>query len=261
MPLEVTAKSTDESVRRLREAAANRVIAEFGNQIPALRLLCFFDDEDWRPFKIKWGEANRGFYRTLRPEPLPNWPPYLLSRIFVQNPPASSPRQVAFDHVIYLYDSTCSNEVGLTMTFVHELQHFLQHVNATQIWAANTLVANLKSDTRSALGLRCFDIPHERQARIASKRIAEGVFGANPARKYIDERIAERQPGDDVADWEFVRQLDPLTQYDLAGETKMLFPRLSGCRPELDTILNALKSKDDVFACVNLDALLVGRNQ
>ena len=69
-----------------------------------------------------------------------------------------------FDELIYLHGSTCASEVGLTMTFAHELQHFVQHGNMLTLWAANTLIPQLPKSVINALGLRWCDIPHECEA-------------------------------------------------------------------------------------------------
>ncbi len=178
MPPTVIVKSADVLIKSQREAAAKRVITQFGDQIPDRKLLCFFDDEDWKDFRDRFGIANRGFYRQLSEGPLMSWPRYLQNHIFVQNLQAPPWRQLAFDHVTYLYGSTCSDEVGMTMTFAHELQHFIQRSNGIHMWAANSSAAWLDKTTLAATGLRPCDIPHEREARIVSKRTAEQLFGA-----------------------------------------------------------------------------------
>ena len=51
MPAKLIVKTTDAMIREMREAAAQRVVDSFGNQLPDRRLLCFFDDEEWQTFK------------------------------------------------------------------------------------------------------------------------------------------------------------------------------------------------------------------
>ena len=46
MPPTVNVKSDDITIKAWREAAAKSVIDHFGNQLPNLRLLCFFVDVD-----------------------------------------------------------------------------------------------------------------------------------------------------------------------------------------------------------------------
>jgi hypothetical protein len=163
-----------------------------------------------------------------------------------------------FDDLIYLHGSTCSSDMGLTMTLAHELQHFIQHSERTQLWAANSLIPKLKKTTVMALGLRWCDIPHEREARIVSKRIAEQIFGAELVRQYIDGKITESVTECDAADWECIRGLATSTTYDLASATKLFFPRLRDHKPELERTLRGFQFEDPDFPRVDLEALLSG---
>lgn len=258
MPPTVRVKSNGIAVRAQREAAAQRVIAHFGDQLPDLRLLCFFDDNDWQPFKDHFGKANRGFYGPIKENSFsrPTWPNYVMECIFVEDPPASL-RKRAFDHVIYLHGSACTNEVGLTLTFAHELQHFLQHSNVLRLWAENSLIQHLPKSVIDALGLKWSDIPTEREARIVSKRTAENLLGAELVRQYIDTKITDAIDADDAADWGFVQGLVTSTPYDLAGETQLIFQRLKNYRSELGELLQEVKNDSD-FKGVDLHTLLDG---
>ena len=144
MPPTVKVKSDNDAVAKHREALAQRVIAYFGNAIPDLTILCFFDDADWQPFKDHFGAANRGFYGPIKEDSFswPVWPDYATDYIFVDDPTSFHWKRV-FDHVIYLHGSTCTDDVGLTMTFAHELQHFVQHSTVLNLWAANSLINSL----------------------------------------------------------------------------------------------------------------------
>ena len=42
------------------------------------------------------------------------------------------------DDLVYLYGSTCADEVGLTMTLAHKLQHAIQHGKERNVWAVNS---------------------------------------------------------------------------------------------------------------------------
>lgn len=254
----VIVKSEDIEVRARREAGAQRVIAQFGNQLPDLKLLCFLDDSDWRAFKDHFGEANRGFYGPIKENSFcrPTWPDYVIACIFADDPSVWV-QKPAFEHVIYLYDSTCTNEVGLTVTFAHELQHFVQHGSELRLWAANTLIPQLPKSVINALGLKWCDIPHEREARIVSKRTAENLFGCEVVRQYIDAKIAEFVTREDALDWECIRGLVASTPYDLAGETQRIFQRLKDYRLELEQLLQEVRSDPD-FEGVDLHTLLGG---
>jgi hypothetical protein len=194
MPPVVRVKSADGVVKKQREAAAQRVLDLFGARLPALGLLCFLDDEDWQALK-EIGASIRGFYTDLRRGGV-LWsqaPEYLTECLVVDD-------QLAFDRFIYLHGSTCLKEMGLTMTFAHELQHFVQHCNDPQLWAANTLIPNLPEAVITVLGLRWCDVPHEREARIVSKRTAENLLGAEVVAQYINEKIAEGVTVQDTAE-------------------------------------------------------------
>src|SRR6266700_869414 len=159
MPPTVKVKSGDDAIKKQREEAAQHVIAHFGNRLPDFRLLCFFDDEDWPALRGPGMAANRGVYIRKDSSPA-EWQE---ACTFVDGLPD-------FDNFIYLHGSTCSSAVGLTMTFAHELQHFVQYAAEPKAFAENTLayvtLRNLSRSDFEALGLRSCDIPHEREARI-----------------------------------------------------------------------------------------------
>jgi len=73
-----------------------------------------------------------------------------------------------FASVIYLHGSTCEKDVGLTITFAHELQHFLQYANERRLWAVNSLLVNLPNLPTEDLKA-IWDFPIEREARIVAK--------------------------------------------------------------------------------------------
>ncbi len=254
MPLTLKVKSTDDVVKRQRETTAQRVIECF--RLPDRRLLCFLDDEEWQSIQDEAGVANRGFYRLVT-SPDSFWlnaPLYIAERLFVHCQPA-------FDDFIYLHGSTCSSDVGLTMTLAHELQHAFQHSEQTQLWAANSVVLALSRTTISAMRLTWCDVPIEREARIVSKRIAEQLFGAELVRQHIDGKISEFVTPGDASDWECIRELATSTPYDLARETKLFFPTLKDHRRELERALRECQSESPDFALVNLDALFGGTGE
>jgi hypothetical protein len=248
MPLTLTVKSTDVAAKRQREVTAHCVVDCLGHELPDRRLLCFLDDEEWQSFKDKKGIANRGFYSpvTATDRLWRGAPAYIREIVFTDG--------LGFDDFIYLHGSTCSSELGLTMTLAHELQHFFQHNEQAQLWAANNLIPNL-AKTVSSLGLRC-DIPREREARIVSKRAAEQIYGVELVRQYISGKIVEHVTEGDAADWECIRGLATSIPYDLARETKLFFRRLKHYRSELEQILRNCKAEYRTYPDVDLDALL-----
>jgi hypothetical protein len=248
MPVTVTVKSADGAIRKWREQTAQRAIAHFGNRLPGFRLLCFLDDKDWPALRGPGMAANRGAFIKKGSH---EWQE---ACTFVDGLPG-------FDNLIYLHGSTCSNEVGLTMTLAHELQHFVQYGTVPKLLAENELayvtLRDLEQPDFEALGLRACDIPHEREARIVAKRAAEDLFGVAVVRRYIDAKVAEVVTQQDAADWECIQGLVTSAAYDLAAETKAFFPRLERCRSALEREqVNNLDFRD-----IDLDALLDGAGQ
>ena len=148
------------------------------------------------------------------------------------------------------------------MTFAHELQHFIQHRSSPKLFGANALVRILAQQRQfesviKALAPRPRDIPHEREARIVSKRTAENLFGAEVVAQYINDKIAEPVTDEDAADWECIRGLVTSTPYDLACETKLFFRSLKQYRPQIEVVLQGLRN-DDPTRYVDLDDLFNG---
>jgi hypothetical protein len=244
--VKIKVKSRDDAAKENRQAAAQRVLDEFGNGLPDLRLLAFFDDEDWSYFRQEFGVSNRGFYAPIKPGSFP-WhilPQYVTECILVGDPSSCLLSQDV-DHVIYLYGSTCADEVGLTMTFSHELQHFIQYGFNRGLWAENFLLPRLPRDVIDAEGLNWPDFPNERQARIVAKKIATKLHGADAVKTYIDRRISESSTPNDAEDWRFSQQVDPLIPYDLPGETERIFHRLKPYRQHLETSLDEMREDRD----------------
>lgn len=165
-----------------------------------------------------------------------------------------------FDNLIYIHGSTCSKEVALTMTLAHELQHFVQYGTAPRLFAENTLayvtLANLGRSDFDALGLRACDVPHEREARIVAKRVAESLLGAEVVRQHVDAKMAEFVSEQDAADWDCIQRLDSSAHYDLAAETMVFFRRLTSCRSAIEQELSLFRANDPGFWDIDLDALL-----
>jgi hypothetical protein len=51
---------------------------------------------------------------------------YILERVFIDGP-------LAFDDFVYLHGTTCGEDIALSMTFAHELQHCIQHADRTSL--------------------------------------------------------------------------------------------------------------------------------
>lgn len=246
MSVTLKVKSGDEGIRLQRKALARRVLDCFGDGLPSTRLLCFLDDDDPPDLKRqRGGNANRGFYEPIHDNtPLYDLPEYVASCLLIDNG-VSFPFPRIVDDLVYLYGSTCANDVGLTMTLAHEIQHAIQHANMREVWAVNGLVPQLHKTVIAAVKLQWTDIPIERETRIASKRVAVSLFGRRRVDQYIEEKIAERVTKGDAADWRFVRTLMPSCPSYPVVETKLLFGRLTDYRAELESLLQEKKSAND----------------
>jgi hypothetical protein len=242
MSVKIEVKSCDDGAKVRRRAVAQSVLDVFGNGLPDLKLLAFFDDKDWQPFKDHWGKENRGFYRPIKEGIFqsPIWPSDAMQCIFVDDddPSSSLPLKQDVDHVIYLHGSTCAGEVGLIMTFSHELQHFIQYGFNRKLWAENLLLPHLPREVIDITGLNWPDFPAEREARTVAKRTGMKLCGADAVNKYIDRRISESITQKEVDDWRFSQRVDPSISYDLAGETRRIFQRLKPFRQHLEELLD-----------------------
>jgi hypothetical protein len=240
-------------VKIQREAAAQHALDYFDGGLPSSRLLCFLDDYDPPLLKQVFGIANRGVYGPITDStPLADWPDYVANCILVDDGISLLfPRVI--DDLVYLYGSTCADEVGLTMTLAHELQHAIQHANARKVWAVNGLVPQLHKTVIATLNLQWFDIPIEREARIVSKRVAIHLFGEKLVAEYIDKKIAEGITDSDVADWQFIRTLTPSSSADIVADTLRLFQRLKGYRPDLEAVVLKEKKDNPEVGDINLD--------
>ena len=243
-------KSTDAAVRARREELAQGVVQQFGANLPDSGLLVFFDDQDAPHIRLELGSINRGLFAVKPEEFIELWPYYVKERIFIADPISGSLQQV-FDNVIYLYGSTCADEVGLVMTFSHELQHFVQYGVNRKLWAENFLTTKLTPEIYRLEQLNWPDIPSEREARIVAKRVAIAVCGVDGVDAHIARKIKESSNAQDLEDWQFSRSVDAFAPYDLAEGTRLFFHRLKPYRTELESVLAAMRG-DASFKDINL---------
>jgi hypothetical protein len=221
----VKVKTPDLLVKKEREEIAQRVLDQFEDSFRDCRLLCFFDDEDCQEFKRGMGEGNRGFHRPISDRTtFLGWPEYITDCIFICDPSSFLFGRV-FDHVIYLYGSTCANSVGMTMSFAHELQHAIQSVRVPELLTANNLFRNLPLTLLRSMGFQWSDIPTEREARAVGKKIAITIHGSEAVEQYLAQRASTTTDPIDLADVQFIQVLNTSTPYVLKDETLALFGR------------------------------------
>jgi hypothetical protein len=243
--LKVEVKHSDGALNLDLNNTAKRVLDEF-QILPQLRLLSFFDDTDAPFFRGNFGQFNRGQFIALEGTRTIEWPDYITKHIYTCDDSLSV--KVLFDNVIYIYGTTCADQVGRVMTFAHELKHFVQYGFNRNLWAKSRLFWGI---------LPAYEIPAEREARIWAKRIAVKLCDDNRVNQYIAQKIdyAERlipegtedrkAIQDEIEDWRFVQRLDTSISYDLEAGTSSAFHRLVERRDELEKTLQDLKTRPE----------------
>jgi hypothetical protein len=243
---------TDPTVRAHRQAIAQRVLDYFGDILPSSRLLCFLDDNDFGRIR-----GERGRYQPIHDvTPLAHLPEYVTGQMFIDDERFLYHQRVV-DDLVYLCETACANEVGLTMTLAHELQHAIQHSRMRDLWAVNGLIHRLPESTINALKLIWPNIPIECEARIVAKRVAVDFFGEQRVTEYIDTRIRENASASDFADWQFVRTLTPESSIDLVEATNKIYRRLRDYSSELDAVLQEYRQwNPEDFSDIDLGVYL-----
>jgi hypothetical protein len=239
----------------LRNGWANRVIDRLSKRLPDLRLLVCLDavdaeglvpDRDMRGF---FQPVDRHYYRSRI------WPTYLATKLKTINR-SGFEATYNYDCIVYLPNRTCEREDSLTMTLAHELIHFIQFGSDWRIWAWNTVIANLNRETIREMQLTWKDIPIEWEARLFAKRIAEELVGSGRTAEYIEFRITENVTERDVADWKFVKALNPHNASNTGEMTKALFNRLADIRSELERTLDGMRIRFPDFCRLDLNEML-----
>jgi len=209
------------------------------HSVPSTRIYVYVastdDSEFANPNSLAFqGNYFRGFH--VSPEQMHQLPQYLRQCVFrpddelmYEERVLSFYEMLAVDHLVYIRNITCLNPVAFGLTLAHELQHVIQYCLCRSILFANSLLfRNLAATIDPATTLSVIDIPHERDANIISRRVAEEVFGAEPVNAYIDSQIAMFRDmsrfghSDAVGElkrWEFLRDCNASATYDLKTET------------------------------------------
>lgn len=252
MPPLLKAKSADPAVAGKRERLAQSVVDEFGT-LPDLRLLCFFDDQDWTGLKDGYGKANRGIFS---PKPHGNDVWYLVPQYVKDELLMDSRKQV--DLLIYLHGSTCVNDTALVMTFAHELQHFVQYGKNRHLWAASAILMSIQEPNfYQTTNIKWPDIPIELEARIVAKRTGQRLCGAEAVNEYIEAMIVRAVTPDDADDWRFLRNLAADQPFDLLAQSKLVFQRLRPYRKVIEDTLQSAREDSD-FKDLDLSVLFEG---
>lgn len=204
--------------------------------LPTLRLYRYFagsDDYQLRqdpPYGV--GAYYRGFHIPRSGRHF--LPMYLQQRFFYPldeftEVVSSSAEMAAFDNLIYIRESTCTDVTGCVTSYAHELQHFTQYANTPRLLTVSrALYQNLGRIEPTTFAT---DIPSERQAEIKSKQVAEIVCGVNAVRALAEKQIqlmedagAHIQKGK----WAFFRDVPSSTNYDFLADTIRLVEEYKG---------------------------------
>jgi hypothetical protein len=232
----------DHDVKTHKEEVCRRVLDYFEQHFRIAaehRVVCIFDKMDHESLKLEFGGvANRGTHWPIRGQGLGIWPNCLWDLIAWYDEMAG---KVAWPYtsVIYLHGSTCETDIGLTLTFAHELQHFLQYTSEKLLWTMNKLLIDIHNEEFNVW----WDFPVEIEARITAKKVAESLYGTEPVRKHIQERINAHITDNDVEDWKFVQDIDTAISYSLDEGTRLLVQRH---RRQLEEYIQ--RCKDDALA-------------
>jgi hypothetical protein len=203
--------------------------------LPARRLLRYFaasDDYQLRQQPPEgFGPYYRGFCMPLSSRGC--LPLYLQQRFFY--PPEQFAevmpfdKMVAFDSLIYVRTSTCSDVTGCVTNYAHELQHFVQQCLTPTLSVVNyKLYKNLAVHEPDALTT---DIPSERDAEIKSKRVAEMVCGVEAVRAFAEKQIRTMEEAGEhkqKGKWLFFRDVPPSTDFNLLEATLPLVEKYKG---------------------------------
>jgi hypothetical protein len=141
------------------------------------------------------------------------WPEELVSHV------SDPDNGIAFkcDVAIYVRKVTCERPTEATITFAHELQHFMQYGRHYQEWLANSSLVEVASP--EMLDPKPWDFPCEHEAQLVSKRVAEAILGSEEVGRYASEEI---RSGNDPQKWTFFQGLDTSQEYDFAENTRQM---------------------------------------
>ncbi len=189
---------------------------------------------DERSLKYR-GRYFRGFHAP--PQDMHELPDYLRRCVF-----QSQSTMLAFHHLVYIRNSTSVDRVPFVLTLSHELQHATQYCSLPRILSANSLLHNHLARTIDPdTTLTPIDLPHEQDANIVSKRVAEKIFGNEAIETYAEEQIerfrdhsGDRNARAEFVRWNFFRKCDASKAFDLKAKTIPFFEQFrSRINPQL----------------------------
>lgn len=197
-----------DALRARWELRAEEVFRQF--DLPNYRLLCCFDDEEHSWLADQWGLHFQGASTPVISSGI--LPDFVNEVLFDSG-------GIAFDFLIYLPGRTChADETLFVVTFAHELQHYLQWANTRKLWKVGYILYWNLTTFDAVRGWRPWDVPTEREAMVASKRVAEQIFGKEKVKEFVEKKTSADEH--DKQEWQVFGGLASTGDYDLLAETK-----------------------------------------
>lgn len=203
----------NENCKRELEPLCTRILQQY--ILPEESLYCIFDDKERSEFIQFPGFGSKycGFFWPVKRYGIDDgiWPWEIVDHF------SNVSQGVAFlcDVVIYLRKRTCDSRTGITITFAHELQHFMQYAYKFKIWRANAYLQD--AAVPKLTNPHPWDFPVEYEAQFVSKLVAESIIGREEVNRYAIDQISNC---DDPEKWKFFLGLDTSQSFDLLEETK-----------------------------------------
>jgi hypothetical protein len=170
-------------------------------------VVCILDDTPRPEFTWLLGEGYRGFLRQVRRygSGCTRWPTDVLAQAW------SEDDGWQYDSVIYLSNTACMSCVGAVITLAYELECLRQYSKLIRACRG----AEHSQELRSTI------LPNEQDARLASKRIAEEIFGKSNVKAYataqVEDATAQIQDYGLLFAWQYVI---PRWQYFIGLDTE-----------------------------------------
>jgi hypothetical protein len=180
-------------------------------------VICLIDAQDYRGAK----EGQRGFF-CLLPKGRDEIPNYCSDFLVYYD--ESTREWRCHDSAIYIHGSTSSSKIGLTLTLVHELQHYVQYTTNRRTWVIDRLLQALRP-THQEEFRQSADFPIERESRVVSKRIAIELHGRRAVEEFIRQRRALRKNEEDILDCDFLLSSEADLPCDATKATEALVER------------------------------------
>lgn len=176
-------ETDDPELRSKLKATYDRVRPHF--DFGDVRVLCFMAKGDDENLVSK---ARRGFHLALAKYYDPSDPRLrndLELPVAVTDLLRDANGALNYDHLVYLHGSITLHPVGCVLSFAHELQHVRQYEERRDLLDESQQIGC----ERWFLNKGFINLPHEKDAMFASRRIAEKIHGRSKVNEYINEQL------------------------------------------------------------------------